>query len=227
MVESNGRVEATADTVKGGAGSLDGFRPHELLEAAVASCMNIGVRLRADDLGCGPIEVATEVSLDRSQPARATFRCRVRVDGSVSDETRALLEQAAFDCAVGQTLRREIVLLRDGDDRTEAATAASGGPSTPAAAKSVRWNAADYHANASAQSAWGREVHGALALRPGDILIDLGCGDGRLTAELADRVPAGRVCGLDADPDMTAFARRAHARPNLRFAEGDVWAAPG
>ena len=93
---------------------------------------------------------------------------------------------------------------------------------SPGAPAGVRWDAADYHAHASAQSAWGRELHARLALQPCDVVFDLGCGDGRLTAELADRVPEGRVCGLDSDADMIRFARRAYARHNLLFEEGDV-----
>jgi trans-aconitate methyltransferase len=65
-------------------------------------------------------------------------------------------------------------------------------------------------------------VHARLALRGDETLIDLGCGDGRLTAELAARVPRGEVIGLDGDADMVSFARRAHARKNLSFVHGDV-----
>jgi trans-aconitate methyltransferase len=86
----------------------------------------------------------------------------------------------------------------------------------------VQWNAADYHHNASAQTGWGREVHARLALRGDEALVDLGCGDGRLTAELADRLPRGRVVGVDADPDMIAYARAHHARENLAFVQADV-----
>jgi len=86
----------------------------------------------------------------------------------------------------------------------------------------VRWNPADYHRSASAQTGWGREVHARLALRGDETVIDLGCGDGRLTAELADRVPGGAVIGVDADPDMIAFARAHHTRENLAFAQGDA-----
>jgi trans-aconitate methyltransferase len=91
-----------------------------------------------------------------------------------------------------------------------------------APASAVRWDAADYHQNASAQTGWGRDVHDRLGLRGDEVVIDLGCGDGRLTAELADRVPRGAVVGVDADPDMVAFARREHARENLAYVEGDV-----
>lgn len=86
----------------------------------------------------------------------------------------------------------------------------------------VRWNAADYHQNASAQTGWGREVHARLDLRGDEVILDLGCGDGRLTAALADRVPRGAVVGLDADPDMIAFAQAHHGRENLAFVQADV-----
>jgi len=207
---TNGRAEIAVDTMKEGVGSDQGFRPHELLEAAVGACMSIGARLAADELGVGAVEVTTDVALDRAAPGRAVFRCRVGVSGPLTEEQRAALEDAAFGCAVGETLRRECVLVRE---RVAAADPGAAG---------VRWNAADYQANASAQRAWGRELHDRLALRPDDVVLDLGCGDGRLTADLADRVAAGRVCGIDVDPDMIAFARRTHARHNLTFVEGDV-----
>jgi trans-aconitate 2-methyltransferase len=215
---TNGRVETTADAMKGGVGSSNGFRPHELLEAAVAACMNISARLKADDMGVAPVEVATEVALDRSD-GRAVFRGRVRVAGELTDAQRTALEEAAFHCPVGRTLLRECILLKEGEEmKAPGAT----GERRSADPTRVSWNAADYHAHACAQSAWGRELHARIALRPDEVVFDLGCGDGRLTAELADRLPAGRVYGLDADGDMIAFARRTHARDNVVFVEGDV-----
>ncbi len=86
----------------------------------------------------------------------------------------------------------------------------------------VRWDPGDYHAQASAQTGWGREVHARLQLRGDETLFDLGCGDGRLTAELAARVPAGRVVGFDADGEMIAFARRAYPLPHVEFLQADV-----
>lgn len=86
----------------------------------------------------------------------------------------------------------------------------------------VRWDAERYHRSSTAQAAWGREVHARLGLRGDEAVIDLGSGDGRLSAELADQVPRGEVVGVDADPDMIAFAGREQARPNLRFVSGDV-----
>jgi len=219
---TNGRVQAIADTQKS-SGSSDAFRPHELLEAALATCMNISVRLKADAMSLGPIEVATEVALDRSQEGRAVFRYRLRLSGELSGEQRTALEDAAFHCSVGRTLLRECVLLEDEESAT--ARWSIGDDEVvprPANRAGVHWDAADYHAHASAQSAWAREVHARLALQPEETIIDLGCGDGRLTAELAHRVPSGRVYGLDADHDMIGFAQRTYSRRNLLFVEGDV-----
>ncbi|HVO18455.1 MAG TPA: methyltransferase domain-containing protein [Anaeromyxobacter sp.] len=95
-------------------------------------------------------------------------------------------------------------------------------PPSPPPAPAVRWDAADYHAHSSAQTAWAREVHGRLELAGDEAVLDLGCGDGHLTAELSERLPAGRVVGLDADPDMIAFARRTFVGANLSFVQGDV-----
>jgi trans-aconitate 2-methyltransferase len=88
----------------------------------------------------------------------------------------------------------------------------------------VIWNPADYHANSSPQTEWGRDVHHQLDLRGSEIIFDLGCGDGRLTAELAKRVPSGRVIGFDVDREMIAFARRTFPRDNLEFVESDIGA---
>jgi trans-aconitate 2-methyltransferase len=85
-----------------------------------------------------------------------------------------------------------------------------------------RWDANDYHRSASAQTGWGREVHDRLGLCGDERVIDLGCGDGRLTAELAARVPRGSVTGLDADADMIRFARKNHARENVSYVLGDA-----
>ncbi len=87
---------------------------------------------------------------------------------------------------------------------------------------SVRWDASEYHRSATAQTGWGREVHDRLALRGDEQVVDLGCGDGRLTAELAARVARGAVIGVDADADMIRFARGHHARENVSYAVGDA-----
>jgi trans-aconitate 2-methyltransferase len=61
----------------------------------------------------------------------------------------------------------------------------------------TEWNASRYHEISAPQQAWGRKVLERLSLDGSETVLDIGCGSGRLTAEIADRVPAGRVVGLD------------------------------
>jgi ubiquinone/menaquinone biosynthesis C-methylase UbiE len=58
-------------------------------------------------------------------------------------------------------------------------------------------------------------------LRPGLNLIDVGCGPGTITADLAVRLTPGRVCGIDPSADVVAAARRDH--PGVEFVTGDVY----
>jgi trans-aconitate 2-methyltransferase len=54
------------------------------------------------------------------------------------------------------------------------------------------------------------------------VVVDLGCGEGALTASLAQRWPGARITGIDSSPEMLAAAA-AHAVPGrIAFAEGDV-----
>lgn len=70
------------------------------------------------------------------------------------------------------------------------------------------WNAAEYHRVSDPQVAWGRAVLQRLDLRGTERVIDAGCGTGRLTNELAARLPVGAVVGLDASRQMLEQARR-------------------
>jgi putative redox protein len=114
---TNGRTGTSADTVKEGVGGTAGFRPHEILEAALASCMNISVRLKADELGLAVATVRTEVSLDRTVPGKALYNYSLHIDGQLTTDERATLEEAASRCAVSQTLRREPSLVRVDEER--------------------------------------------------------------------------------------------------------------
>jgi trans-aconitate 2-methyltransferase len=78
-----------------------------------------------------------------------------------------------------------------------------------------------YRAAAGHQREWGELLISGLELRGDENILDLGCGDGTLTARLADLVPRGSVLGLDASAGMIAAAQPL-TRPNLRFALQDI-----
>jgi trans-aconitate 2-methyltransferase len=81
--------------------------------------------------------------------------------------------------------------------------------------KTFSWNASDYAANSSSQQAWARELMTKLQLRGNERILDVGCGDGKVTAELAHVVPNGSVLGVDASAEMIRFAREAFPKTQL------------
>jgi len=68
------------------------------------------------------------------------------------------------------------------------------------------WNAGCYHDISSPQQKWGRKVLDRLPLAGHEHVLDVGCGTGRLTGEIASRVPGGRVVGVDRSPSMLSTA---------------------
>jgi trans-aconitate 2-methyltransferase len=75
-------------------------------------------------------------------------------------------------------------------------------------APATTWNAAAYAANSAVQQSWARELIARLKLRGDEHILDVGCGDGKVTAEIARAVPRGRVLGADASAEMIAFAKK-------------------
>jgi trans-aconitate methyltransferase len=84
----------------------------------------------------------------------------------------------------------------------------------------AKWNAADYAANSVVQQTWARELIARLKLQGAEHVLDVGCGDGKVTAEIAHAIPRGAAIGIDASPQMIEFARAVFPRskfPNLEF----------
>ncbi len=80
----------------------------------------------------------------------------------------------------------------------------------------LEFDAQQYRRASGHQRQWGQRLMGELALAGHEQVLDLGCGDGTLTAELARRVPQGQVVGVDISANMIAAAKGV-ARPNQSF----------
>ena len=81
-------------------------------------------------------------------------------------------------------------------------------PSTPPSHTGPReWDAEVYHRVAESQYRWGLEVLERLPLAGDELVLDAGCGSGRVTKALAERLPEGRVIAVDGSEDMARKAR--------------------
>lgn len=69
------------------------------------------------------------------------------------------------------------------------------------------WNSGVYHRLSAPQVSWGKKVLSRLHLRGDETVLDAGCGTGRLTADLLDALPRGRVTGIDLSQNMLQSAR--------------------
>jgi trans-aconitate 2-methyltransferase len=71
----------------------------------------------------------------------------------------------------------------------------------------LEWDADTYDEVSDPQFAWGMEVLDRLELSGEETALDAGCGSGRVTAELAKRLPNGHVVAVDGSEAMVAKAR--------------------
>jgi trans-aconitate 2-methyltransferase len=80
------------------------------------------------------------------------------------------------------------------------------------------WDGSSYDRISSIQLGWGTEVLDRLELSGTETALDAGCGSGRVTELLLERLPRGRALAIDASPSMVAAARRRLEGPGSRFA---------
>lgn len=78
-----------------------------------------------------------------------------------------------------------------------------------------------YEKASTHQKAWGSKLISELNLKGSEYVLDLGCGDGTLTSQIAELVPGGSVLGIDASQGMveTALSKQ---RNNLHVRIGDI-----
>lgn len=91
--------------------------------------------------------------------------------------------------------------------------------------KNYQWNAADYAEHSSVQFEFARELIDKLNLKGNEALLDIGSGDGKVSAVIAASLPYGYVIGIDSSQDMVSLATERYPGsdfPNLTFQKRDV-----
>ena len=83
-------------------------------------------------------------------------------------------------------------------------------------------NPTRYAKNSHIQESLAKESLDALELSGDELIYDIGCGDGKLTIEIAKRVSQGHVVGLDISKQMIDYAVTHHSSNNAEYLCSDV-----
>jgi trans-aconitate 2-methyltransferase len=90
----------------------------------------------------------------------------------------------------------------------------------------TEWDAAEYARRSSLQETMAREVLALLDLNNSKQILDVGCGEGKVTAQIAALARDASVVGVDPSHDMISFAQAHHPFRNLRFQVADARSLP-
>src|SRR4051794_2862296 len=84
------------------------------------------------------------------------------------------------------------------------------------------WDGRSYDRVSGPMAEMAGPVLDRLPLEGGETVIDAGCGSGRVTEALLERLPHGRVIAVDASQDMLDAARERLADDRVRFVRSDL-----
>lgn len=87
-------------------------------------------------------------------------------------------------------------------------------------------NPQDYSKNSQLQWNWAMRALKTYPWLGFEKVLDVGCGDGKITAFMAQEKTNGPIVGLDVSPKMVAFASDTFHLPNVQFIEGDILHLP-
>ena len=105
---SDGIHNCACDTTADKGGNNAGFRPHDLLEAAVGSCINMWLQMYANQHHLPLKTVQTKVTINRKNPEKVIFEYKIDLVGDLTPEQYNKLLKVASTCPVGRTLSKEI-----------------------------------------------------------------------------------------------------------------------
>jgi trans-aconitate methyltransferase len=83
-----------------------------------------------------------------------------------------------------------------------------------------KWDAKEYQKSSSTQQKWARELITKMDLHGSEKVLDMGCGDGKVTSEIATHLKKGCIMGIDSSIDMIELATKTFPlkeHPNLHF----------
>ncbi len=86
----------------------------------------------------------------------------------------------------------------------------------------TQWVGSLYSENSVPQKMWFDSFSSGLPINGNEQVLDIGCGDGKLTLEIAKRLKNGSIHGIDVSKSMIDFAQKMHQQNNLRFSVGDA-----
>lgn len=91
------------------------------------------------------------------------------------------------------------------------------------------WDAKDYAENSLSQQTTAEYILEKFKFNGHEHILDVGSGDGKITAELSNQLPQGEIIGLDLSPNMVEFAKNRFNScnyHNLKFIQGDACSIP-
>lgn len=103
---SDGRHEFACDVPHEKGGKDVGFRPIDLLEAGLAACINITLRMYAQSRSMKLSDVVVRVSLNKDDPEQVFVREDIELMGDLTEKERKTLLQVASQCTVAKTLKK-------------------------------------------------------------------------------------------------------------------------
>jgi putative redox protein len=100
---NDGKHEALTDAPESKGGKSAGFKPVELVEAALASCINIILRVSADARAIPLTGLTVQVQLNENKD-ESVFEYKIDMQGDLTDEQRSTLLHAVAGCPVKKIL---------------------------------------------------------------------------------------------------------------------------
>ena len=101
---TNGNTTSVADMPIANGGSGEGFGPHDLLEAALATCIVITARKYASEHQLPLSSLECEVGIDRTVAGSVAFDFQLKLEGELTPQQKQGLLEAVSRCPVARTL---------------------------------------------------------------------------------------------------------------------------